>query len=307
MAIGLFFSGQGAQAVGMGKSLYEHSPIARALFDEANAVLGFDLKQACFEGPDTLLTQTRVCQPALYVHGYALFKILESVGRLTDLKVASGLSLGELTALAAAGVWDFATGLKVVAERGRLMQAACESSQGGMASLIGGDLAGVEGLCKEFDLDISNYNSPGQTVISGDKERIALAVEAAKGRGFKMAVPLNVAGAYHSRLMEPARVKFEAFLKDIPFNSPKIAVFTNTTGKQVEQPDAIREALVKQVVSAVRWVECVEGVSDLGVSEVYECGPGGVLAGLTRRIDKALTVKSLSEWGDLGLEAVPES
>ena len=196
-------------------------------------------------------------------------------------------------------VFDFETGLRVVAERGRLMQEACEASNGGMASFIGGSFEGVQAVCETFDLDMANINSPGQIVVSGDKDRVLQSVETAKELGFKMAVPLKVAGAYHSRLMEPARAAFERFLADIPFSAPKMNVFTNTTGKTVSEPDAIKEALVKQVVSPVRWVECMEGARDLGIATFFECGPGSVLSGLARRIDKNLAVTSLSEYADL--------
>lgn len=299
MAIGLLFSGQGAQKVGMAKSLYENSETAKSLFDRANEVLGFDLKAACFDGPEALLTETRVCQPALYVHGYAAYKILEERGHLRDLKGALGLSLGELTALAVAEVFDFETGLKIVAERGALMQKACEASDGGMASFIGGSPELVEEICKEHDLDVANFNSPGQIVVSGDKARVSASLSGVKEKGFKMAVPLKVAGAYHSRLMEPARVKFEAFLKDIPFASPKLSVFSNAEGKSLDNPEEIKQALVKQVVASVRWVECMEAARDLGIQKFYECGPGNILAGLGRRIDANLEIKPVGEFTDL--------
>ena len=298
-AIGLLFSGQGAQAVGMAKSLYDNSLVAKECFDQANEVLGFDLKTACFEGPEATLTETRVCQPALYTHGCALYRMLKEAGKLEGLTVALGLSLGELTALAVAGVFDFGTGLRIVAERGRLMQVACDQSDGGMASFIGGSQELVEQVCQEFDLDMANINSPGQIVVSGDKERTVQAAAKAKELGFKMAIPLKVAGAYHSRLMEPARVAFEAYLREIPFNKPTIDVFTNTTGKTVSEPEEIKQALVNQVVSTVRWVECMEAARDLGVSNFYECGPGAVLTGLARRIDKALSITALSEYQEV--------
>lgn len=298
-AIGLLFSGQGAQAVGMAKSLYDNVSVAKECFDRANDVLGFDLKKACFDGPESTLTETRVCQPALYTHGYVLYRILEHAGKLEGLKVALGLSLGELTALAVAGVFDFETGLRIVAERGRLMQDACNQSHGGMVSFIGGSQELVEEVCQTFDLDIANINSPGQIVVSGDRERTLQAAAKAKELGFKMAIPLNVAGAYHSRLMEPARAAFEVYLSTIPFKAPHIHVFSNTTGTIVNRPEDIKEALVRQVVSTVRWVECMEGARDLQVNDFYECGPGAVLTGLGRRIDKNLAITPLSEYQDI--------
>lgn len=300
MATGLLFSGQGAQQVGMGRSLYESSGIAKALYDQANEVLGWDLKTLCFEGPDEALTETKVCQPALYVHGYAIFSILKSQGKLDDLKSACGLSLGELTALAAAGVYDFATGLQLVAERGRLMQLACDATEGGMASVIGGSPEDVAALCQEFDIEIANLNCPGQIVISGEKAKVLQAVENSKGRGFKLVKPLNVAGAYHSRLMISARDAFADFIANFSFKSPEVAVYTNTTGGAISEPEAIKAALVKQIVSSVRFEEClVNAAGENGISDFFECGPGKVLSGLARRTDKSLNVTSISEYGEI--------
>lgn len=225
---------------------------------------------------------------------------MEEAGKLQDLTCALGLSLGELTALAVAGAVDFATGLKVVAERGRLMQMACDATKGGMASLIGGSPEAVETLCKEFDLDISNRNCPGQIVVSGEQGKINALVEKAKGMGvFKMVIPLKVAGAYHSRLMKLASESFENFLKEIPFKTPAIPVYTNVTGKQVSDPEEIKQMLVKQVVSTVRWEDCVRSAMATGTTSFYECGPGGILTGMGKRIDKALQITPLDSWGDI--------
>lgn len=300
MATALIFSGQGAQKVGMGKSLYENSATARALYDEANRVLGWDLAKICFEGPEVELTRTKVCQVALFVHGMALHAILKEQGKLADIDYAFGLSLGEVTALTAAGTFDFATGLKVVAERGRLMQLACEQSTGAMAAILGEERQTIYDLCAAFDVEAANFNAPGQIIISGEKSKVDAAVAAAKDRGIKKVIPLNVAGAYHSRLMEPARAAFATFLEGIPFNAPQLTVFTNTTGQTVSAPAAIREALVKQVVSSVLWEDCMRSAVAAGATTFLELGPGGVLAGLAKRTDKAWTVKSLSEFADLG-------
>jgi [acyl-carrier-protein] S-malonyltransferase len=298
MALALLFAGQGAQKVGMGKSLYENSASARALYDEANRVLGWDLMKISFEGPDAELTQTKVCQPALFVHGLALHAALKEQGKLPEVSYALGLSLGEVTALTAAGVFDFSTGLKVVAERGRLMQVACEQTVGGMAAIVGEERATVATLCQEFDVEAANFNAPGQIIISGEKEKINAAVEAAKARGIKKAMALNVAGAYHSRLMVPARDAFAKFLETVTFAAPKFTVFTNTTGKAVSAPDEIRAALVKQVVSSVLWEDCMRSAVAAGATEFLELGMGGVLAGLARRTDKAWVVKSMAEYSD---------
>ena len=299
MATGLLFSGQGAQSVGMGRSLYENSAIAKALYDEANEILGWDLKTLCFEGPAEALTETKVCQPALYVQGFALFSILKAAGKLDDVTAACGLSLGELTALAAAGVYDFATGLKLVAERGRLMQVACDATKGGMAAVIGGTSEEVQTFCDEFDIEIANLNCPGQIVISGDNSKVLEAVAASKGR-FKLCKPLNVAGAYHSRLMVSARDTFAEFIQDFDFKTPEIAVYTNVTGGRVTEPQDIKDALVSQVVSSVRFEDCLRNMAtENNLSDFYECGPGKVLAGFGKRIDKTLNITPVSEFSDL--------
>src|ERR1019366_8542229 len=301
MALALIFSGQGAQKVGMGRSLSEQSPAARALYAEANTVLGWDLAKVCFEGPDAELTQTKICQPALFVHGLALLAGLRELGKLPagEPSYALGLSLGEVTAYCAAGVFDFATGLRVVAERGRLMQLACEQTTGGMAAIVGEDREKVQALCREFDIEAANFNAPRQIIISGDKAKVDAAVVAGKDRGIKKIIPLNVAGAYHSRLMEPARAAFAAFLEKVPFTAPKFTVFTNTTGQAISAPSDIKAALARQVVSSVLWEDCMRSAAAAGAAEFWELGPGGVLAGLARRTGKTWVVRSFAEYADL--------
>lgn len=283
----------------MGKSLYDGSPAARARYDEADRILGWSLTKVSFEGPEAELTQTKICQPALYVHGLALLAALRERGGMPEVQIALGLSLGEVTALAAAGVFDFATGLKVVAERGRLMQLACEKSTGGMAAIIGEDRTKVEQLCQEFGVQAANFNAPGQIIVSGEKAKVEALVAAAKDRGLKRVMSLNVAGAYHSRLMEPAREEFARYLAGVTFSPPKFTVFTNTTGQAVHEPAKIREALIRQVVSSVLWEDCMRSAVASGATEFWECGPGAVLAGLARRTDKAWVVKSFAEMADL--------
>lgn len=283
----------------MGKSLYEGSAAARVLYDEADRVLGWSLTRVSFEGPEAELTQTKVCQPALYVHGLAMLGALRELGKLPEAGMAMGLSLGEVTALTAAGVFDFATGLKVVAERGRLMQVACEKSTGGMAAIIGEERTRIEELCREFDIQAANFNAPGQIIVSGDKARVDALVAAAKGKGLKRVIALNVAGAYHSRLMEPAREEFARYLAGVEFKAPRFTIFTNTTGQAVSEPALIREALVKQVVSSVLWEDCMRSAVAAGATEFWECGPGAVLAGLAKRTDRAWTVKSFAEYADI--------
>jgi [acyl-carrier-protein] S-malonyltransferase len=301
MALALLFAGQGAQKVGMGRTLCEHSAAADRLYNEANSILGWDLKRVSFEGPETELTQTKVCQPALFLHGMAGFAALREAGVLPagEPDAAAGLSLGEVTAYCAADVFDFPTGLRIVAERGRLMQQACEQSSGSMAAVIGEDAAKVEELCREFDIEAANFNAPGQIIVSGEKQKVGAAVVAAKERGMKKVMPLNVAGAYHSRLMEPARAAFASFLETIPFATPKFTIFTNTTGQAISDPAEIKRALARQVVSPVRWETCMRSLAGAGITEFWELGPGGVLSGLARRTDKTWVVKSFSEFADL--------
>jgi [acyl-carrier-protein] S-malonyltransferase len=305
MALALLFAGQGAQKVGMGRSLSESSGAARALYDEAGRVLGWDLAKVSFEGPEAELTQTRVCQPALFVHGLALVAALRERGQADPVDFGLGLSLGEVTAYAAAGVFDFATGLGIVAERGRLMQAACEKSAGAMAAIIGESREAVLELCRDCGVEAANFNAPGQIIISGERAAVAAAVEAAKARGFKKVIPLNVAGAFHSRLMEPARAAFEAFLGDIPFSAPRFRVFTNTTGRAVSDPQEIKQALARQVVSPVLWEDCMRAAAAAGATEFWELGPGGTLAGLARRTDKSWSVRSIGEYADIGARGGP--
>jgi [acyl-carrier-protein] S-malonyltransferase len=285
----------------MGASLCDASAAARALYEQANQLLGWDLRSISFSGPESELTQTKVCQPALFTHGLATLAALREAGKVPtgEPAMALGLSLGELTAYCAAGVFDFATGLRIVAERGRLMQEACEATSGGMAAVIGEERGRVVELCRDFDVEAANFNAPGQIIISGEKNRIAAAVAGAKERGMKKVMPLNVAGAYHSRLMEPARAAFAAFLAPIPFAAPRFTVFTNTTGAAISDPAAIKGALISQVVSSVLWEDCMRAAAAAGATEFWELGPGGVLAGLARRTEKTWTVRSFAEFTDV--------
>lgn len=285
----------------MGQSLHASSPAAKALYDQADAVLGWSLTKLSFEGPDAELTQTKICQPALFVHGLALLAALREAGKVPagEPTFALGLSLGEVTAYCAAGVFDFPTGLRIVAERGRLMQVACEETVGGMAAIVGEERSKVIELCREFGIEAANFNAPGQIIVSGEKAKVGAAVAAAKERGVKKVMPLNVAGAYHSRLMEPARTAFEAFLAPLVFAAPAFTVFSNTTGQAIKDPAAIKAALVKQVVSSVLWEDCMRNAAAAGATEFWELGPGGVLAGLARRTDKSWPVKSYTEFADV--------
>ncbi|HCR30708.1 MAG TPA: [acyl-carrier-protein] S-malonyltransferase [Opitutae bacterium] len=304
MNIALMFSGQGAHKVSMGKDLYENGPIARDIYDRSDEILGWKLSEFSFEGPEEMLTKTGICQPALFTHGYAVYQLLNDRGYLEDAQVAMGLSLGEITAFAVSEVFDFETGLRIVAERGRLMQEACDSSDGSMAAVIGVDRETVAAFCQEHGVEMANLNCPGQIVISGESEKIAAAVEDGKAKGFRRVMPLNVAGAYHSRLMQPAVEPFREFLSGIEFNEPKYKVFSTTTGEEVSSPEAILESILKAVVSPVYWEDCMVAAANDGVDKFYELGVNGILKGQLRRVDKDLECSSYETWEDISAVTV---
>ena len=298
--IGLLFAGQGAQVVGMGRDIAEAHPSAAALFDRADEVLGMPLKRVTFEGPKEELTQTRYCQPALFVHGLACLQALRD--RVGDFPVhaAAGLSLGEFTAHAAAGTFDFETGLRLVGRRGLFMQEACENTAGAMAAMIGADESTVRALAAETDVDVANLNSPGQIVISGETSKVALAVSLAKEHGIRMAKMLDVAGAYHSRLMNSAFMKLGEELQNTQFAEPQFPVICNVDARAVREPEEIRATLQDQVTGSVRWTESMEYLLDQEKCEVFlELGPGGVLAGLMNRIRKGTRCISVSDMASL--------
>lgn len=294
--IALLFAGQGAQAVGMGKDLAAASAAAADLFRRADETLGRPLSQLAFAGPEEELTKTANCQPALYVHGLACWAALrERVGEL-PIHAAAGLSLGEFTAHAAAGTFDFATGLRLVARRGELMQEACDATEGAMAAMIGADENTVRDLASEADVDIANINSPGQVVISGESAKVALAVSLAKEHGIRRATLLNVAGAYHSRLMQSAYRQLAPELERVRFAEPSFKVVCNIDAKPVAKPEQIRTALLEQVTGTVRWSESIEYLLDEEGCELFvELGPGGVLAGLLGRIRKGTEALSVGD------------
>jgi [acyl-carrier-protein] S-malonyltransferase len=298
--IALIFPGQGAQAVGMGKELAANFPAAAEIFRQADEILGWPLRKICWEGPEEELTKTSVCQPALYVHGLAALAVVqEKLGHL-PVKAAAGLSLGEFTAHVAAGTFDFATGLKVVAQRGQFMQEACEATQGGMAAMIGVDENVVRDLAAQTDVDVANINSPGQIVISGEASKVAMAVGMAKDFGIRKAVELKVAGAFHSRLMEPAYERLGKVLADTHIAELRFPVVCNVDAKPVSTPDDIRRTLADQVTDSVRWADCVTCLlDDLGCDTFLELGPGTTLAGMVARIRKGTTVFSVGTPADL--------
>jgi [acyl-carrier-protein] S-malonyltransferase len=299
--IGLLFAGQGAQVVGMGKDLGEEFPVAANLFQRADEILGRKLSEIAWNGPIEELTKTSNCQPALFVHGLACLGILRELAGDFPITAAAGLSLGELTAHAAAGTFDFENGLKIVQKRGIFMDEACAATTGGMAAMIGADENAVRQLADEEDVDVANINSPGQVVVSGELAKVEAAVAVAKEHGIRRATMLNVAGAYHSRLMESAYEKLGAALLEVQMQISKFPVISNVTGREVKTLPEIRQTLQDQVTSTVRWVDCMERLVSLGCDLFIELGPGGVLAGLLKRTRKEAEVISVSDVASIRL------
>lgn len=291
----LLFAGQGAQRVGMGQDLMENSPLARSRFADADAILGRSLSAILFEGPDEELTKTANCQPALFVHGLILLELLKEAVPSLNPVAAAGLSLGEMTAHAAAGSMTFEEGLRLVAQRGALMDAACAETDGAMAAMIGGDEAAVRALAAECEVDVANLNSPGQIVLSGKSAGIDAAVATCKSKGIRIGKKLKVAGAYHSRLMAGAQEKLGAALAGADLSVPAIPVVCNFSASEVRTPEMARETLQNQVTGSVRWVESMQLLLDQGHRKFVELGPGKVLAGLMSRIDKEAEVISVED------------
>jgi [acyl-carrier-protein] S-malonyltransferase len=301
----LLFAGQGAQTVGMGRDLAEKFDSARELFDRADEQLGYSLAEKMFDGPSSELTRTSICQPALYVHGLACLELLKA--QVPDLEIAgvAGLSLGEFTAHAAAGTFDFSTGLDLVAQRGSFMEEAASATKGSMAAMIGGEEEDVRRLAADCDIDVANLNAPGQIVVSGTKEGIEKAVASAEEYGIRIAQELEVAGAYHSRLMMPAQEKLSEVLADLEMQTPSLPVICNVEGREVSEAGEIGRTLEAQVSGSVRWSDCVQHFIDQGEELFIELGPGRVLAGLMRRIDRKKTALSFADVE--GLEKVVEA
>lgn len=293
---GMLFAGQGAQVVGMGRDLAATYPAAARLFNEADAVLGRSLSGIAFDGPAEELTQTVNCQPALYVHGLACVACLRDEMGPLPIVAAAGLSLGEFTAHAAAGTFEFATGLQLVAERGRLMQEACENSSGAMTAMIGGEESAVRALAARTSVDVANLNCPGQVVLAGERGNITAAISLAKEHGVRRATLLNVAGAYHSRLMSSAAEKLGGVLRATMIHPPRFSVICNVEARPVSEEREIRRSLLEQVTGTVRWTETIEYLLDVEKCDLLvEFGPGGVLAGLVGRIRKGTPVLSIHD------------
>jgi [acyl-carrier-protein] S-malonyltransferase len=293
--IALLFAGQGAQAVGMGKDLVAAFPAAQAWFDRANAALGYDLAAICFNGPDAELTKTENAQPGIFLVSWVAFQLLkERVSALT-FEAAAGLSLGEFTALTAAGAMSFEDGLRVVRQRGCFMQEACEATRGGMAAVIGLDEAPTREVCAEAGVVLANLNCPGQLVISGEAEKITKAVKLAKAKGAKRAIALPVAGAYHSPLMASAQPKLQAELAKMKLAPPTVIVVSNVTGQPHGGAADISARLVEQVTSSVRWEASMRFLLAQGFTRFIELGPGTALSGFMKRIDKSVQMLNVAD------------
>ena len=293
------FAGQGAQVPGMGRDFAEADAETMKLFDTANAVLGFDLKKICFEGPAEELTRSNVCQPAIFVTSYAAYLSLQK-RKPVQFACAAGLSLGEWGALCAAGVLDFDSTLKVLEARGRFMQEACEREPSGMIAIVGASPEQLAALCEKTGCTVANINSSAQQVLSGSKDAVASAAVVAKELGIKRALPLATAGAFHSRFMEPAREKLAGVLDGIEFKAPKFPVLSNITGKpHSSDPAEIRAMMLEQVTGTTNWAADVETAKALGCDRFVEFGPGKVLSGLVKKIDPALTTLNVADTASL--------
>lgn len=314
--IAYLFPGQGAQYVGMGKDLYDNSKQAKAVFDEAETILPrVGIKKLCFEGPIEELTRTANSQVAMLVASVAALEVLNykvksegwtpnhslcsGSGHGVEVVSCAGLSLGELTSLVASRSIEFGDAVRLVQRRGELMEDASVKNPGGMASIIGLSLDDLKRICSETGAEIANLNCPGQTVISGTKRAIQAAVELAEKKGAKKSIYLNVSGPFHSSLMKEAAPLFRKELKNIKFSTPSIRVVSNVTADYENTAEEIKENLVKQLYSPVRWEESIRMIAAQGLDVFFEIGPGKVLKGLLRRIDPALKVYNIEKMEDI--------
>ena len=315
----LLFAGQGAQTVGMGRDLATHFPAAQAWFDRANAALGYDLAAVCFSGPDSELTKTEHAQPGIFLVSWVCFELLKErvqslkskgqshnpdttldIGHWTlDYQATAGLSLGEFTALTAAGAMSFEDGLRVVRQRGKFMQEACDVTKGGMAAVIGLDEAPTREVCAAAGVVLANLNCPGQLVISGEEEKIITACDLAKAKGARRAIPLPVAGAYHSPLMASAQPKLAAELAATKISAPAVPVISNVTAQPHGTPAEISARLVEQVCASVRWEESMRALLAQGYTRFIELGPGTALSGFMKRINKDVQMLNVADAASL--------
>lgn len=289
------FPGQGAQFVGMGKDLYENSELAKELFEKANEILGFRITDLMFEGTDEDLRQTKVTQPAIFLHSVILAKTL---GEDFKPEMVAGHSLGEFSALVANGTLSFEDGLKLVSQRAMAMQKACEIEPSTMAAIIGLDDETVEKVCADIEEVVvpANFNCPGQLVISGSMKGIEVACEKLKEAGAKRALPLKVGGAFHSPLMEPARVELEEAIENTTFSTPNCAVYQNVNAKPVTDPAEIKKNLVAQLTAPVRFTQTMVNMIADGASSFTEVGPGKVIQGLVKKVDRKMETSGIDSY-----------
>lgn len=298
------FPGQGAQYVGMGKGLYDSFPASKVIYERANRILGFEISRLCFEGPQQELTRTDICQPAILVTSIAALRALESnFKNPVSPKAVLGLSLGEYTALVCAGSLTFEEAVLLVHKRGRFMEDASRQNPGTMASVIGLSSEEVKGVCNDTGAEVANLNSPGQVVISGNKENIAAASDLAKKRGAKRIIPLDVSGAFHSSLMTPAADKLKAEIDKIELKCPDVQIVSNVNAGYVFSPEEIKKNLVSQVRSSVLWEDSIRYLITEGVKIFVEVGPGKVLSGLLRRIDTNIEIYNVETPADIPVVA----
>ena len=297
------FAGQGAQVPGMGRDFAEADAEIMELFDRAGRALGFDLKKACFEGPAEELLKSNVCQPAIFVVSYAAYTaFVKKTGASFDC--AAGLSLGEWSALCAAGVLDFDSTLKVLEARGRFMQEACEATPSGMIAIVGASSEQLSALCDATGCTVANVNSAAQQVLSGSKDAIAAAAAKAKELGIRRAIPLATAGAFHSPFMAPAREKLAPVLDEVEFRAPAFPVLSNVTGKPHSGDGAaIKALMLEQVTGTTNWAADVECAKSMGCGAFVEFGPGKVLSGLVSKIDASLATANVSDLASLDAAA----
>ena len=289
------FPGQGAQFVGMGKDLYDNNPKAKELFEKANDILGYRITDIMFDGTDEELKQTKVTQPAVFLH--SVIKAL-CLGEEFKPNMVAGHSLGEFSALVAAGAISFEDGLKLVYARAMAMQKACDMAPSTMAAIVGLDDEVIEKICEEVSgadgvVVAANYNCPGQLVISGNIEAINAACEKLKAAGAKRALPLKVGGAFHSPLMQPAKDELQAAIEKTEFKAPLCPIYQNVDGKPHTEPEEIKANLIAQLTSSVRWTSCVKNMIEDGADDFTECGPGKALQGMIARINKSVAVSGI--------------
>ena len=294
----ILFPGQGSQIVGMGRDLADALPACKAMFKRANEVVGYDLTSICFDGPQEELNLSHNAQLGIFVSSVAAYKAIEERGQIGNVDYLAGHSLGEWTALHLAGVVGFEDTLRILQARGSYMQAACEDAPGTMLAVMNVSGERLIEIAAEAECFVANFNSLSQTVLSGRIETIEKAEELAKEAGAKRTVRLPVAGAFHSPLMASAAKKMDLFLSSITFQEPHIPVISNVTGR-VHEVEHLQARMVEQIISSVRWVACVEFLAHAGVQQFVECGPGKVLAGLIKRIDKNLAVRNIGQIADL--------